>query len=80
MISSPTFNAISNEYHVQIVKLEPTSRYRFITLHISTCITKLCRRQAEVIQNHENVHVGGTEQGETRLKLGDGHADDRSND
>jgi hypothetical protein len=29
-------------------------------------ITKLCRRQAEVIQNHENEHVRGIGQGEAR--------------
>jgi hypothetical protein len=42
-------------------------------------ITKLCRKQAEVIQNHENEHVCYTGQGEAqhrkykRLKLGGGH-------
>jgi hypothetical protein len=47
-------------------------------------ITKLCRQQAEVIQNHENVRNIG--QGEARhwkykkLKLGGGHAYDRSSD
>jgi hypothetical protein len=49
-------------------------------------ITKLCRKQAEVIQNHENEHVRGIEQGEARhrnykkLKLGGGQAYDRSSD
>jgi hypothetical protein len=49
-------------------------------------ITKLCRKQAEVIRNHENEHVRGTGQGEARhrkykrLKLGGGQAYDRSND
>jgi hypothetical protein len=49
-------------------------------------ITKLCRRQAEVIQNHENEHVRGTGKGEARhskykrLKLGGGQAYDRSSD
>jgi hypothetical protein len=39
-------------------------------------ITKLCRQQAEVIQNHKNEHVRGIGQGEARhrkykrLKLG----------
>jgi hypothetical protein len=39
---------------------------------------KLCRQQAEVLQNHENEHVRGIGQGETRhrkykrLKLGGG--------
>jgi hypothetical protein len=45
-------------------------------------ITKLCRQQAEVIQNHENEHVCGIGQDEAkhrkykRLKLGDGQAYD----
>jgi hypothetical protein len=43
-------------------------------------ITKLCRQQAEVIQNHENEHVRGMGRGEARhrkyrrLKLGGGRA------
>jgi hypothetical protein len=43
-------------------------------------ITNLCRRLAEVIQNHENEHVLGIEKGEVRhrkykkLKLGGGEA------
>jgi hypothetical protein len=47
-------------------------------------ITKLCRKQAEVIQNHENEHVHFIEQGEARhrkykwLKLGGGQAYDHS--
>jgi hypothetical protein len=47
-------------------------------------ITKLRRRQAEVIQNHENEHVRSIGQGETRhrkynrLKLGGGQAYNRS--
>jgi hypothetical protein len=42
-------------------------------------ITKLCRRQAEIIHNHENENVRNIGQGETpyrkykRLKLGGGH-------
>jgi hypothetical protein len=47
-------------------------------------ITKSCRQQAEVIQNHENENVRYIGQGETphrkhkRLKLGGGHVYDRS--
>jgi hypothetical protein len=47
-------------------------------------ITKLCRQQAEVIQNHDNENVRTTGQGEARhrkykrLKLGGGQAYDRS--
>jgi hypothetical protein len=47
-------------------------------------ITKLCRQQAEVIQNHSNENVRNIGQGEAnhrkykRLKLGGGQAYDRS--
>jgi hypothetical protein len=47
-------------------------------------ITKLCRQQAEGIQNHENEHVRSIGQGEARrrkykrLKRGGGQAYDRS--
>jgi hypothetical protein len=47
-------------------------------------MTKLCRRQAETIHNHENENVHNTGQGETpqrkhkRLKLGCGHLYDCS--
>jgi hypothetical protein len=49
-------------------------------------ITKLCRQEAEVIQNHDNENVCNIGQGETRhrkykrLKLGGGQAYDRSSD
>jgi hypothetical protein len=49
-------------------------------------IIKLCRQQAEVIQNHENEHVPNIGQGEARhkknmkLKLGGSQASDRSSD
>jgi hypothetical protein len=49
-------------------------------------ITKLCRQQAEVIQNQENANVRNIGQGEPRhrkykrLKLGGGQAYDRSSD
>jgi hypothetical protein len=45
---------------------------------------KLCRQKAEVIQNHHNENVRNIGQGEAqdrkykRLKLGGGHAYDRS--
>jgi hypothetical protein len=47
-------------------------------------VTKLCRRQTEVILNHENPNVSAIGQGEPRhriykrLKLGGGEAYDRS--
>jgi hypothetical protein len=49
-------------------------------------MTKLCRQQAEVIQNHNNENVRTIEQGEarhrkyTRLKFGGGQTYDRSSD
>jgi hypothetical protein len=49
-------------------------------------ITKLCRQQAEVIQNHDNKNVRNFGQGEVRhriykwLKLGGGQTHDRSSD
>jgi hypothetical protein len=49
-------------------------------------ITKLCRQQAEVIQNHENEHIRSIGQGKARhrkykrLKLGGCQAYDRSSD
>jgi hypothetical protein len=49
-------------------------------------ITKLCRQQTEVIQNHENEHISNIGQGEARyrkykgLKLGGGLAYDYSSD
>jgi hypothetical protein len=47
-------------------------------------ITKLCRKQAKIIQNHGNVNVQNIGQGEPghrkfkRLKLGGGQVYDRS--
>jgi hypothetical protein len=52
--------------------------------YVCEYITKLCRQQAEVIQNHDNENVRNIGQGEARqkkykrLKLGGGHAYDRS--
>jgi hypothetical protein len=54
--------------------------------HVYDFITKLCRQQAEVIQNHVNSNVCKIGQGEAqhreykRLKLGGGQAYDRSSD
>jgi hypothetical protein len=51
-----------------------------------TSITKLCRQQAEVVQNHENGNVCNMGQSESRhrkykrLKLGGGQAYERSSD
>jgi hypothetical protein len=52
--------------------------------YVNDYITKLCRNQAEVIQNHENENVRYIGQGEARhkkykrLKLGGGHVQDCS--
>jgi hypothetical protein len=52
--------------------------------YIYDYITKLCRQQAEVIQNHENPNVRNIGQGEAqyreykRLKFGGGQAYDHS--
>jgi hypothetical protein len=54
--------------------------------YIYAYITKLCRQQAEVIQNHENANVLNIGQGKRRhrkykgLKLVGGQAYDRSSD
>jgi hypothetical protein len=56
----------------------------FQILYVYNYITKLCRRQAEVVHNHENENVCNIGQGETphrkhkRLKLGGGYLYDRS--
>jgi hypothetical protein len=53
-------------------------------LNIYDYITKLCRKQAKIIQNHGNVNVRSIGQGEPlhrkfkRLKLGGGQANYRS--
>jgi hypothetical protein len=58
----------------------------FNLAYVYNYITKLCRRQAEVIQNHENENVRGIGQGEAthrkyeKLKLGGGQVYDRSSD
>jgi hypothetical protein len=62
-------------------------RYMHVALQIPylyDCITKLYRRQAEIIHNHENENVSNIGQGETphrkhkKFKLGGGHLYDRS--
>jgi hypothetical protein len=37
--------------------------------HVYCYMRKLCRQQAEVIQNHVNEHVRGIGQGEARQKI-----------
>jgi hypothetical protein len=61
-------------------------QWSHLSQYVYDFITKLCRQQAERVQNHENEHVRNTGQGETihrkykRLKLGGGQAYDRSSD
>jgi hypothetical protein len=51
--------------------------------YVYDCIIKLCKQQAEVVQNHASEHVRSIVQGEAKrrkykkLKLGDGQAYDR---
>jgi hypothetical protein len=60
--------------------------FKFPHIYIYNYITKLCRQQAEVIQNHENANVRNTGQGEPRhrkykrFKLGGSKLYDRSSD
>jgi hypothetical protein len=56
-------------------------RTAFNRPYVYDCVTKLCRQQTEVIQNHENDRVHRIGQGEARqMKLGDGQAYNRSSD
>jgi hypothetical protein len=56
----------------------------FQVTYVYNYITKLCRRQAEIIHNHENENVCNIGQGDTpyrkykRLKLGGSQLYDRS--
>jgi hypothetical protein len=55
------------------------------TSHVYDYITEICRKQAEVIQNHDNENVRSIGNGEARhrkrkrLKLSGGEVYDRSN-
>jgi hypothetical protein len=68
------------------IKYTPSNRQCLAQHSDNDYITKLCRQQAEVIQNHDNENVHNTGQGEARhrkykrLKLGGGQAYDRSSD
>jgi hypothetical protein len=75
-------------HHWQSPKAHTGSRIAY-GVQNSVCIdyiTKLCRQQAEVIQNHDNENVRNIGQGEARhrkykrLELGGGDAYDRSRD
>jgi hypothetical protein len=56
----------------------------FQILHVYDFITKLCRRQAQIIHNHKNENVCNIGQDKTphrehkKLKLGGGHLYDSS--
>jgi hypothetical protein len=66
--------------------LVPDLHVAFKIPYIYDYITKLCRQQAEVIQNHDNGNVRNIGQDEARhrkckrLNLGGGQAYDRSSD
>jgi hypothetical protein len=55
-------------------------------MHIYNYLTNLCRQQAEVLKNHENINVRNIGLGEPlyrkykMLKLGGGQSYDRSGD
>jgi hypothetical protein len=63
-----------------------TQHMAFKLPYIYRYIIKLYRQQAEIVQNHENENVRNIKKGEprdrkyVRLKLGGGHAYDRSSD
>jgi hypothetical protein len=74
-------------HHCQFSKAHTPARElhkAFGIPYIYDYLTKSCRQQAEVIQNHENANVRNIGQGEAqhrkckRLKVGDGQAYDRS--
>jgi hypothetical protein len=51
----------SSPHHWKFSKAHNGSRFAH---GFETYTTKICRRQAEVIQNHENANVGSIGQGE----------------
>jgi hypothetical protein len=61
-IAAPAKQCSSHHWKVSKVQTDPPFAHGF---QPSVCI-KLCRQQAEVIQNHENEHVRGIGQGEAR--------------
>jgi hypothetical protein len=87
-IAAPTKQ--SSPHHWKFSKAHVGSRFAHgfqTTVYIVyDYITKLCRQQAEVMQNQENENVRNIGQGEPRhrkykeLKLGGGQAYDRSSD
>jgi hypothetical protein len=80
---------ISDTYTNNLCSLERRTPVRelhkaFNIQYIHDYVTKLCRQQARVIENHKNANVRHTGQGEDphrkhkRLKLGGGQAYNRS--
>jgi hypothetical protein len=76
-------------HHWKLSKAHTESRFAYgfqTSVYIYDYIRKLCRQQAEVLQNHENANVRNIEEGELRhrkykrLKLGGGQVYDRSSD
>jgi hypothetical protein len=79
----------SYPHHWKFSKAHTDLRFAYgfqSSIYIYDYITKLCRQQAEVIQNHENAEVRNIGQGEPLhrkykgFKLGGGQEYDRSSD
>jgi hypothetical protein len=88
-VNVSTIEAVFSVVSVQRSYLKNKRRYDSVHLafkipYVYDYITKLCRREAKVILNHENPNVRAIGQGEPRhrkykrLKLGGGQAYDRS--
>jgi hypothetical protein len=75
-------------HHWKLSKVDTGPRFAtaFNFPYVYDYVTILCRKQAGVVQNHENEYVRGIGQGEAnhrkykRLNLGGGQAYDRSSD
>jgi hypothetical protein len=85
-IAAPTKQASQHHWKFSKVHTGPRFAHGFKLPYIYDYIRKLCSKQAEVLQNHENEHICGMGQVEARhrkykrLKLGGGQAYYRSSD
>jgi hypothetical protein len=85
-ITAPTKQGSPHYWKFSKVHIGPRFAHGFERSVVYDYTVKLCRKQAEVIQNHENEYIYGMGQGEARhtkykrLKLGGGQAYDRSSD
>jgi hypothetical protein len=62
-------NVLSSTANFSKTHTSPRFAHGLHLLHVYDYITKLCRRQAEVIQNHEHEYVRGIGQGEAIHKI-----------